>query len=203
MFISKIFPIFLVFLLAGCWNEASQIDNQTQQFTNIIQEGSDNQNQQIAEPELTLIMERYTWTHTLDYKIEIQSDGKVNFTKTNGRLINTKVTGKAESKLEEEKMKQLLSEIENADFFSLESAYGYRYKNCASALSDNDSVKLHIKLNGQEKTINHDLGCFDVSYAELYREINRKDRIFPQKLYKLENKIDEIVETKRWIGERK
>ncbi len=46
----------------------------------------------------------------------------------------------------------------------------------------------------KEKTIIHNLGCI---------EIGGNWKVFPQQLYNLENKIDEIVETKRWIGERK
>lgn len=199
----KIILIAIVFVTTSCWNDTSQIENQTQQLTSNVQEEINDQNQPKADSQLTLIMERFTWTHTLDYKVEVQPDGKVNFTKTNGMFVDTKVTEKAESKLEKEKMNQLLTEIETSDFFSLDSNHGYSFKNCLSSLSDQDSVKLHIKLNEKEHTINHNLGCFDITFAELKEEINRKDKIFPQKLYKLENKIDEIVETKRWIGESK
>lgn len=199
----KIILIVIVFVTTSCWNDTSQIENQPQQIKSDIQEEINNQKQPKADSQLTLIMERFTWTHTLDYKVEIQPDGKVNFTKTNGMFVDAKVTKKAESKLEKEKIKQLITEIETSDFFSLDSDYGYRFKNCLSALTDQDSVKIHINLNGKEHTVNHNLGCFDITFAELKEETNRKDKIFPQKLYKLENKIDEIVETKRWIGESK
>ena len=202
----KLFSFFFICILAGCGNSVSQKEDSSSQNISVEQNQkleSTNQNQQKAEPQLTLRMERFSWTHTLIYKVEIQPDGKFIFTKTNGKFVDTKTTGKAESKLEKEKMEQLLTEIETSDFFSLDSAYGYKFKNCQSALTDNDSVKIYIKLNGQEKTIDHDLGCFDISFAELKEETNRKDRIFPQQLYKLENKIDGIVETKRWMGERK
>ena len=195
----KIIAILIVFVMTSCWSDTSQIESQPQQLTNIIQEKPDNQNQQKAEPELTLIMERFTWTHTLFYKVEIQTSGKVSFTKYDGRFLTSKITKKVESKLEKEKIEQLVAEIETSDFFSLDSAYSYRYKNCRSALTDNDSVKTYIKLNGKEHTVNHDLGCFDISFEELKQTTNRKDKIFPQKLYKLENKIDEIVGTNRWI----
>lgn len=199
----KIILIAIVFVTTNCWNDTSQIENQPQQIKSDIQEEINDQKQPKADSQLTLIMERFTWTHTLDYKVEIQPDGKVNFTKTNGMFVETKVTRKAESKLEKEKMKQLLTEIETSDFFALDANYGYSFKNCLSSLSDQDSVKLYINLNGKEHTVNHDLGCFDITFAELKEETNRKDKIFPQKLYKLENKIDGIVETKRWIGESK
>lgn len=189
--------------MTGCWSNASLIEEKTQQLTSNIQEEINDQNQQKTDPQLTLIMERFTWTHTLDYKVEIQSDGKVNFTKANGKFIDNKIIKKAESKLEKEKIMQLVAEIETSDFFSLDSNYGYRFKNCPLSVSDSDSVKIFIKLNGKEKSINHDLGCLDISLEESRKASNRKDKVFPQQLYKLENKIDEIVETKRWIGEIK
>jgi Domain of unknown function (DUF6438) len=198
----KLFSFFFICILAVCGNSVSQKEGTTLQNESTEQNQQlkpTNQNQQKAGTELTVRMERFSWTHRLIYKVEIQNDGKIIFEGTEF----TKTKEKAESKLEKEKIQQLLTEIETSDFFSLDSAYGYRFKNCPSAMSDNESVKIHIKLNGQEKTINHDLGCLDMSSAELKEEINRKDRIFPQELYKLENKIDEIVETKRWIGERK
>lgn len=197
----KLFSFFFICILAGC--EISVLQKEDTSLQSSIEQNqqleSANQNQPKAEPELTVKMERISWSGRLMYKVEIQPDGKVVFEGTE----YTKLKGKTESKLEKEKMEQLLTEIETSDFFSLDSAYGYRFKNCASTLTHYDWVKIHIKLNEKEKTIDHDLGCFDISYAELREEINRKDRIFPQKLYKLENKIDEIVETKRWVGEKK
>jgi hypothetical protein len=193
--------LFVCFLLS-CWSVASQNEYQSRKQkleTNL----QDNQETEKGNPQLSLRMERFSWTHTLIYKIEIQPEGKVIFTKTNGKFISTKTIGKAEVKLGKEKMEQLLTEIENSDFFSLDSAYGYSYKNCPSALSDSDSVKIYIKLNGKEKSIDHNLGCFDISSGELKKEVNRNNKIHPQQLYKLENKIDDIVETKRWIGENK
>lgn len=198
----KLFLFFFICILAGCENSVLQKEDTISQSKSTEQNQqleSANQNQQKAEPELTVKMERISWSGKTMYKVEIQPDGKVVFEGTE----YTKTKGKTESKLEKEKMEQLLTEIETSDFFSLDSAYSYKSKNCASALTHYDWVKIHIKLNGQEKTIDHDLGCFDISYAELREETNRKDKIFPQKLYKLENKIDEIVGTKRWVGEKK
>ncbi len=75
--------------------------------------------------------------------------------------------------------------------------------------SDSESVKINIKLNGKEKTINHYLGCWENDRptqndsTDIKIEKDWSPKVFPQQLYNLENKIDEIVETKRWIGERK
>ncbi len=68
---------------------------------------------------------------------------------------------------------------------------------------------LSIKLNGKEKTINHDWGCWEDSPTENDSTGDIKivkdwsPKVFPQQLYNLENRIDEIVETKRWVGERR
>jgi len=78
------------------------------------------------------------------------------------------------------------------------------------------TVTLSIRLNEKSKTITHYLGCIsneeivkkessgynssNIPVSEL-RDFTKQ--IFPQELYNLENKIDEIVETKRWIEERK
>lgn len=186
--------------MTSCCNDASSIEEKTQQLTSNIQEEINHQNQQKADPQLTLIMERFTWTHTLDYKVEIQPDRKVNFTKYDGRFLTSKITKNAESNLEKEKIAQLITEIETSDFFSLDSEYGYKEKNCPVKISDNDSVKIFIKLNGREKKINHNLGCSTLTSEDRKKGVDWKDRIFPQQLYKLENRIDEIIETKRWIG---
>ncbi|HEY8562353.1 MAG TPA: DUF6438 domain-containing protein [Pyrinomonadaceae bacterium] len=201
----KLFSFCFIWILAGCGNAVSrnEISSPPTVIAEQTQPPTAAQNQPRADPQLTVRMERFTWTRTLLYKVEIQPDGKAFFTKTDGKFVGTKITGKAESKLEKEKMRRLLAEIEAADFSSLDDAYSYTHKNCASAMTDTDSVKVYIKLNEREKTIDHDLGCFDVSFAELKEETNRKDRIHPRKLYELENRIDEITETRRWTGENR
>lgn len=197
----KLLSFFFICILAGCGNFISQKPDVISQSISIKQKQLlEPANQQDSNTELTVKMERFSWTHSLLYKVEINPDGKVVFTKTDGKFVSTKTIGKAERKLGKEKMEQLLTEIENSDFFTFDSAYGYSYKNCRSAMSDNESVKIYIKLNEKEKSIDHNLGCFDMSPEELKKEVNRKNKIHPQQLYKLENKIDEIVETNRWIG---
>ena len=185
--------------------------NQNQQKENT------NQNQQKENTELSLSMKRsFCFGECPIYDLTIQSNGKVIF---EGKKY-TKTIGKTESKLEKEKIKQLITEIEKANFFSLDNAYNYDSNNCPLYVSDSSSVLLSIKLNGKEKTINHDWGRWendrptqndstdikiekDWSPNDIKLEKDWSPKVFPQQLYNLENKIDEIVETKRWIGERK
>ena len=178
MFIAKVFSIFFVCLLAACGNSVSQPANL-------------NQTQQ---KEFSLTMERGDcWRFCPVYKLTIQPDGKVLFE----GIQDTETKGKVESILDKEKLTQIISEIEKADFFSLKDSYTSASDNCPSWSIDAPTVILYINLNGEEKKITHSSGCHEVYNP------NESQKIFPQQLFKLENKIDEIVETKRWIGERK
>ncbi len=125
-----------------------------------------------------------------DYELLIQANGTVEF----GGRINTKVKGRRTSKITKEQIKRIILEFEKADFFALENSYASK-KICPVLFQNMASVFISIKIDGREKAIPHDLGCLETA------ESNSK--IFPQKLYHLGNRIDEIVKTKRWIGERK
>ncbi len=120
------------------------------------------------------------------YKLTVKSDGAVVF---EGKDV-TEIKGKVEDKISAEKVKQLVAEFQKADYFNLENSYDY--KNCPSTATDRPNANTSIQINGKRKTIHHYLGCK-----------GKDSEIFPAQLFELENKIDEIVETKRWIGERK
>jgi hypothetical protein len=183
MFISKVFSLFFVCMLAVCGNSVSQIENV-------------NQEPQTGKTELFLSMKRSHCYGTCPvYELNIQSDGKVLF---NG-IDYTETKGKVLSNLSGEKMKLLVSEIEEANFFSYEDSYDKDSSSCPLIATDNPTVTLSVKLNGKEKNITHYLGC----RSEVNPSRGRSASIFPQQLYDLENKIDEIVETKRWIGKGK
>ncbi|MGI9035606.1 MAG: DUF6438 domain-containing protein [Pyrinomonadaceae bacterium] len=142
--------------------------------------------------DLSITLERTVCYGTCpDYKLNIQSDGTVNF---EGRQY-TKTQGKAAGKITSAQLKQIISEFEKAKFFSLKEKYPDGKNSCPIVATDMPSVVLSIKIDGKEKMIKHYLGCFKNSEPPF--------EIFPSELFDLENKIDEIVETKRWIGERK
>ncbi len=193
MFISKVFSFFFVCMLTVCGNSVSQIENT-------------NQIQQKEKTELSLRMERTgCYGQCPAYDVVVQSDGKVLF---NGKSY-TKITGKVEDKITEEQLKQLIAEIDNSNFFSFDDAYTYDSENCPSIATDMATVTLFISLNGKEKTIIHYWGCWinqvpkEHNSANIRVEKDYSPQVFPQQLYNLENKIDEIVETKRWVEERK
>ncbi len=190
MFISRILLFLFVCIFAACGSSVSQTENVSQA-------------QPKEKTELSLRMERSHCFGTCPvYELNVQPDGKVLF---NG-IDFTEIKGEVENNLNKEKIEQLVDEIERANFFSLQDLYTGDSTNCPLEVTDSASVKLQIKLNGNEKTINHYLGCW-VSDRPKESSLGSKDnwhpKVFPQELYNLENKIDEIVGTKRWIGEGK
>ena len=127
------------------------------------------------------------------YTLSIWKNGRVRFEGT--EYVGTK--GPVHGKITSAKKDLLVAEIVRADFFSLKDAYTSRSGNCPITATDMPSVTLRIKLNGREKTIEHYLGCFETS--------DKRDElpIFPRSLVLLEDKIDEIVGTDRWIRKDK
>jgi hypothetical protein len=125
------------------------------------------------------------------YNLSVESNGKAIFE----GIKFTKTIGKTESQLSDEKVKELIAEIKKAKFFSFKDDYSSQSKNCTGFATDGPGAVLSIKFNEMEKSINHSTNCFVIGW------FSNEDTLKP--LTVLENKIDEIVETKRWIGERK
>ncbi len=126
-----------------------------------------------------------------DYKLTINANGKVEF---QGRQY-TQIKGLAKGEIKKEQVKELLKEFENIKFFSLPNYFTYGKGSCETVVTDMPSAIVSIRINKKRKKVFHYLGCFQNTEPPF--------KIFPEKLYNLENKIDEIVETKRWIGEQK
>ena len=156
------------------------------------------QNFQIPEAnanELSVRLERSECYGTCPiYALAIESDGKVTF---DGKGY-TKVIGKAQSRIDQDQINQIIGAIKSSDFFSFDNKYDQDSGNCPGTAADMPTVTLSIRLGDQEKKIIHYLGCWEPMDRTNRR--NLSDAIFPQKLYLLENKIDEIVESNQWIG---
>ncbi len=108
------------------------------------------------------------------YMMTVKADGKVSFFGQN----HVKYKGQTEDKINKEKIKQLIQEFKKADFFNLED--NYTSKNCAT---DNPTVRTTLFINGKTKKIEHDKGCEA-----------------PKELIALEDKIDKIVGTEKWVN---
>ncbi len=143
------------------------------------------------KPDLSLTMERSQCLGNCPvYRLKVLQSGQVTFEKFGiaEDFSTTRSKGKIESNLSKEKINQLIAEIDKTDYFSMKDDYTDLGEagNCAT---DNPTVTLSIKLRGQAKKTIHDLGCMETTDVE--------------KLKSLEDKIDEIVGTKKWIGEKK
>ena len=89
----------------------------------------------------------------------------------------TEVKGKVETTISQDKVEQLISEFEKADYFSLNNNYTKR------TITDAETVITSITIDGKIKTIEHYRGDFSA----------------PKKLTELEDRIDEIINSAQWI----
>ena len=124
---------------------------------------------------VTITLER-TACHGLCpvYTVTIQGDGTVVY--EGHDFVKTK--GRVEITMPKEKIEQLLEEFEAIDYFNLNDKYTER------TITDAPSVITSITVDGKTKTIKHYHGDFST----------------PEELTRLEDKIDEIINTDQWIN---
>lgn len=114
------------------------------------------------------------------YKLTIFDDGKVLF---EGREF-VKHKGKAEGEITKAQLEELVREFNHINYMKLDDEYGIGDR-CPDIWTDYPSAITSINQNGQTKTILHYQGCRGLTVLD--------------QLTALENKIDEVVNTKRWI----
>jgi hypothetical protein len=107
------------------------------------------------------------------YKLTVYGSGAVIY---EGKDF-VRTTGKAEETISQEQIKQLVSEFEKANYYSLNDNY------MEVAITDLPYVNTSIAMDGKTKSIKH--YCGDISA--------------PEQLTELENRIDEIVNTDQWV----
>ena len=107
------------------------------------------------------------------YSLTIRGDGTVAY---EGKEF-VDVKGEAETTISQDQVDQLVSEFEKVDYFSLNDSYIER------TVTDLPTVITSISIEGKTKEIEHYRGDFSA----------------PEKLTKLEDKIDEIVNSDQWI----
>ena len=123
------------------------------------------------------------------YKLMISADGTVVY--EGQRYVKT--AGVAKSRIDQEKLRRLISEFENMDYFSMDDSYGAitlitdsSQKRCPEFSTDKASATTSIRMNGKSKSVYHYYGCEGL------------DRL--KELTALENKIDEIANSKQWVS---
>lgn len=117
------------------------------------------------------------------YKVTISADGTVTF---DGKRLVEK-TGVAEGRISREEVGELIAGFEAANYFSLKDAYTPDSGHCPEVATDHPSANTSIRVGGKFKSVQHYHGC-----TGLKEEL--KD------LTALENRIDEIANTRQWIG---
>lgn len=114
------------------------------------------------------------------YKLTIFDDGTVEYEGKEFVRLRTKAKGE----ITQEALKQLIREFEKIDFLKLDDSYEVGSKNCPEGWTDDSSAVTSFNWKDQKKTIRHYHGCRGLAILD--------------QLTALEDKIDEVVNTKRW-----
>ena len=110
------------------------------------------------------------------YTLTIFDDGKVVY---DGKEF-VKKKGRVESKITKQQLNELIAEFTKIDYFNLKSN-----PDCPEEWTDNPSAITSLSWQGKNQTIRHYHGCKGSQVLE--------------DLTKLENKIDETVNSAQWI----
>ena len=115
------------------------------------------------------------------YKVSIFADGRVVF---EGKE-HSKTKGIARGRITPAALKELIAAFNRVHYFDLKDEYRNE-KNCPQARTDAPSAITSFSSNGRTKRIDHYLGCQGL------QELSD--------LTDLEGKIDDVVNSRRWIG---
>ena len=119
------------------------------------------------------------------YKLTIAADGAVVF---EGRRYVKEGGATKKSVINQEQLKELMAEIDRVKFF-LDDDYSSDSRACNEAMDDSQATITSIRSNGKSKTVSHFYGCTGPKG--------------PKDIAELENKIDEIVNTAKWLPDGK
>jgi hypothetical protein len=122
-----------------------------------------------------------------NYKVTVRADGTVIFIGNK----HTRVVGEARSRVSEDEVRELISAFEGIDYFKLNETYERAEDGCPMFISDRPYAYTSIRINGKRKAVSHYYGCV--------ADDDSHSIVFPQALFGLEKKIDEVVNTKQWI----
>ncbi len=113
------------------------------------------------------------------YKLTIYGDGRLEYVGE----TNVKLKGNKQAAIDAGDFKSLVSEFDKASYFSTDQ---YTEKNCSCRFcTDMPTVTTEIQVRGSTHRVEHYYGC----------------TCAPKTLWVLEQAIDKIVRTERWIGD--
>ena len=109
------------------------------------------------------------------YRLTVYGDGRVSYE----GIRFVRIEGTRTATISEDNVRQLIAEFYAIDYFSLHDEYTH------ADATDMPSATTSITIGGKTKTIIHYHGDFST----------------PDELTALEDKIDEIVSTRQWVGQ--
>ena len=145
-------------------------------------EASEDQN---ADPIIVLERESDVFQVSPEYRLSIFEDGTVLF---QGKK-HVKSQEPIRARIDREQLTNLLAEFERIKFYSLRQRYESE-DDCKLRGTDQPFATTTLNINGKKKSIVHYYGCWEEGASRV---------VFPQELFKLEAKIDEVVKTKQWL----
>ncbi|MGI8883099.1 MAG: DUF6438 domain-containing protein [Pyrinomonadaceae bacterium] len=122
------------------------------------------------------------------YKLTIFAEGKVKLEVKEYKEYKEVTNKIIKSKIKKEQVKQIISEFEKIDFYSIKSTFEDKENirgECPQYAYDASSAFISIAVNGKTKQVEHYDGCRGTESLS--------------KLTNLENKIDEAVNIKQWV----
>ncbi|WP_199332923.1 DUF6174 domain-containing protein [Nostoc sp. FACHB-190] len=134
-----------------------------------------NQNNQKTNSGLITLQRTACYGTCPIYKITIFPDGRVVY--EGERFV--KVVGKRTARISPQAVRRLVAEFNKVNYFSLANSYQGGRTDAPSAITS-------LTIGKRQKTVNHYLGSPNA----------------PQALTALENKIDAVVNSQRWVGSK-
>jgi hypothetical protein len=137
--------------------------------------------QQIPQDTLITLERTVCYGMCPSYKVTISADGAVVF---EGRRF-VKNVGTAESTISQEKLLELIDRFDKMNYFALRNRYQDPEDGCEGFVTDHPTANTSIRINGKAKSVRHYYGCTGIAVLD--------------KLTKLEQAIDDAVNTAQWI----
>ena len=121
-----------------------------------------------------------------EYRLSIFADGTVIF---QGKK-HVKSQEPIRTKIDKEQLAMLLAEFERIKYHSLRDRYVEENDGCSLWGTDQPFATTMLNIGGKKKSIVHYYGCWEEGAPHV---------VFPRELYRLEAKIDEVVNSKQWL----